>query len=129
MVMAPVATLAAPRRAPAPGTARQEPAAPGSQSDQAAPATPGRQSAGAVPAAAVPVVSLDRIRRALRESPPRRRSSILNLEFHVEVVGQAPRVLFFKDFNLNKGSAVQYGGMTHSEFMNLVAPPWRPWPK
>jgi hypothetical protein len=88
------------------------------------PVASGAPSRPAAAAASIPV-SLARIRRELRESPPRKRSSILNLEFHVEVVGQAPRVLFFKDFNMNKGAAVQYGGMTHSEFMQLVAPPWR----
>ncbi len=115
----PGAILAAPGQAP---VASQQPTTP---AGQAAPAASASQSAPSAPPVSVPVVSLDRIRRELRESPPRRGSSILNLEFHVEVVGQAPRVEFFKDFNINKGSGVQYGGMTHSEFMQLVGPPWR----
>jgi hypothetical protein len=69
-----------------------------------------------------------RIRRGLREAPRSTKSSLLNLEFHVDVVGKAPKIDLFKDFNLSSGSAVHYGGMTHGEFMKIVAPPWRRMP-
>jgi hypothetical protein len=75
-------------------------------------------------------VSLDRIRKLLRETPPTKPSgvsSLLRLEYHVEVVGKEPRVDFFKDFNIGKVTAVQYGGMTHAEFMRVTAPFWHRW--
>jgi hypothetical protein len=70
-------------------------------------------------------VSLDRIKRQLREQPPTKSESLLRLEYHIEVVGRMPVLDLFKDFNIDKASAVPYGGMTHSEFLGLVAPPWR----
>lgn len=70
-------------------------------------------------------ISLDRIRRQLRETPPARTSSPLKLEYHIEVVGRAPTLDFFTDFDIGKLSPVQYGGMTHAEFLNITAPPWR----
>lgn len=75
-------------------------------------------------------VSLDRIRRLLRETPPTKRSevsSLLKLEYYIDVVGRSPRIEFFKDFDIGKATAVQYGGMTHAEFMRITAPPWRKW--
>jgi len=75
-------------------------------------------------------VSLDRIRRLLGEKPPTEPSakfSSLRLEYHLEVVGKSPRVEFFKDFDIGKVTAVQYGGMTHAEFMKLTAPFWHKW--
>ena len=75
-------------------------------------------------------VSLDRIRRLLRETPPTKRSevsSLLKLEYYIDVVGRSPRIEFFKDFEIGRATAVQYGGMTHAEFMRLTAPPWRKW--
>jgi hypothetical protein len=84
----------------------------------------------AQPTAAAPsIVSLDRIRRQLRETPPTRDpsgvSSLLKLEYYVQVVGSPPPIDFFKDFNIGRGSAVQYGGMTHDEFLRVTAPFWR----
>ncbi len=70
-------------------------------------------------------ISLDRIRRQLREIPPARTSSPLKLEYHVEVVGRAPRLEFFTGFEIGQLSPVQYGGMTHAEFLYLTRPPWR----
>jgi hypothetical protein len=94
------------------------------------PATPQAQAAAA---AAQPVaashVSLERIRRQLRETPPTRErtgaSSLLKLEYYVQVVGSPPPIDFFKDFNIGRGSAVQYGGMTHTEFLRITGPFWR----
>lgn len=73
-------------------------------------------------------VSLARIRRMLRETPPTPRSgasSLLNLTYHVEVVGRSPRINLLQGFNISRWSAVQYGGMTHDEFLRVVAPPWQ----
>ncbi len=72
-------------------------------------------------------ISLDRIRRQLRESPPTIGPSVLKLDYHVEVVAKAPPIEILKGFNIDKASAVPYGGMTHAEFLNIVAPPWRKW--
>ena len=70
-------------------------------------------------------VSLDRIRRQLRETPPTPASSRLKLEFHIEVVGRAPKIDFFEGFDIKTTSPVQYGGMTHAEFLWVTRPPWR----
>ncbi len=72
-------------------------------------------------------VSVDRIRRLLRETPPAQTSSTLKLEYRIEVVGRAPKIDVFRDFNVYKLSGVQYGGMTHAEFLKIAAPPWRKW--
>ncbi len=72
-------------------------------------------------------ISLDRIRRQLRESPPTIGPSVLKLQYHIEVVAKAPPIELLKGFNIDKASAVPYGGMTHAEFLNIVAPPWRKW--
>jgi hypothetical protein len=74
-------------------------------------------------------VSLARIRRQLRETPPSAatRSSLLKIEYYVDVVGRSPRIDFFKDFNIGRASSVQYGGMTHAEFLRATAPFWRKW--
>jgi len=72
-------------------------------------------------------VSLDRIRRQLRETPPTRTSSPLKLEYHVEVIGTAPKLNLFVGFDISRVTAVQYGGMTHAEFLKVTAPPWRRW--
>ena len=72
-------------------------------------------------------VSLDRIRRELREQPPVKMDSVARLQYHIEVVGKAPRIDIIRGFNIDRTSAVPYGGMTHAEFLKLTAPPWRKW--
>ena len=72
-------------------------------------------------------VSLDRIRRALREQPPNKMESAAKLRYHIEVVGRMPQIDILRGFNIDKASAVPYGGMTHSEFLKITAPPWRKW--
>jgi hypothetical protein len=85
--------------------------------------------ASAAPASPTIDVSLERIRRQLRETPPSKesQSSLLKLEYYVQVVGTPPPIDFFKDFNIGRVSPVQYGGMTHSEFLRITAPFWRKW--
>src|SRR5512136_2538294 len=56
-------------------------------------------------------ISLNRIRRELREVPPVK-SNLLRYDFHVDVYGQNPKVDFFKDFDLSPNGSVRYGGMT-----------------
>jgi len=102
-------------------------AKPQAQAEQSQPQAKAAPPGGDLPAMGV---SLDRIRRLLRETPPTTlsgTSSLLKLEFYIEVVGRPPRIEFFKDFNIGRGTAVQYGGMTHAEFMKVTAPPWRKW--
>jgi hypothetical protein len=94
--------LAAPQQA----APRQSAAAAQSSDDQAAAADLG--------------ISLKRIRRELRETPPTKGG--LRYDFHVDVYGTNPKVDFFKDFDLSPGGAVRYGGMTHTEFLNVVTP-------
>jgi hypothetical protein len=72
-------------------------------------------------------VSLARIRRLLREQPPMKTDSPLRLQYHIEVVGRMPPIDIMSGFNIDKRSAVPYGGMTHAEFLKVVAPPWRKW--
>jgi hypothetical protein len=87
--------------------------------------------AGAAPsgdAVAVMGASLARIRRLLGATPPTQPSttaSLLRVQYHIEVVGKAQPLDIFKNFDLGRGTAVQYGGMTHDEFLRLTAPPWR----
>ena len=97
---------------------------------QQAPAAPGASRATTAPTTeAASAVSLDRIRRQLRETPPTRDvtgpSSLLKLEYYVQVVGTPPPIDFFKDFHIGRGPNVQYGGMTHDEFLRVTAPFWR----
>jgi hypothetical protein len=95
---------------------------------QTAPAQARAGTASRGDEASSPGVSLDRIRRLLRDAAPAQPStnpSVLKVEYHVEVVGKAPRIDFFKNFDIGRGTAVQYGGMTHGEFLGLTAPWWR----
>jgi hypothetical protein len=66
-------------------------------------------------------VSLERIKRGLAEAPPTGRKSIIQLAYHVEVVGRAPKFDLFSGVNVGD-APVQYGGMTHQEFLQVVRP-------
>jgi hypothetical protein len=67
-------------------------------------------------------VSLDRIRRELRQAEAREQEpGTINLRFHVEVFGQAPRLDLFKDFPLDVGP-VPYGGPTHRDVVEYLTP-------
>jgi hypothetical protein len=68
-------------------------------------------------------VSFERIKRELRETPPApRKSSVLHLEFHVEVYGKAPKIDLLAGVDLRPTGAVRYGGMTHREFLDVTTP-------
>jgi hypothetical protein len=119
--------------------------APAAQTAQAAQATQGpAQAAQAAPrstqadpplsvkdsaaTAALPTpdqlgVSFERIKRELRETPPApKSSSLLHLNFHVEVYGKAPKIDLLAGVDLSPTGAVRYGGMTHREFLDVTMP-------
>ncbi|MBP1636606.1 MAG: hypothetical protein H6Q10_3180 [Acidobacteria bacterium] len=96
-----------------------------------APAQPTRLQGQAAPQPPLPAAdasSLRRIRRLLAETPPASPSaklSLLKLNYYVQVVGKAPRYDLLTGFNVGRGTPVQYGAMSHDEFLRLAAPPWR----
>lgn len=65
-------------------------------------------------------ISIDRIQRKLAQRPSSR-SGGLKLDYYVEVVGKAPRIDVFGNFDVKNGP-VPYGGVTHREFLDLVTP-------
>ena len=46
----------------------------------------------------------------------------LRYDFFVDVYGKRPAIDFFKDFDLSRGGAVKWGGVTHQEILNAVTP-------
>jgi hypothetical protein len=66
-------------------------------------------------------ISIDRIQRQLKETPPSTKPSALHLEFHVDVYGKSPAIDLFQGIDL-KAAPVRYGGMTHQEFLDQVTP-------
>jgi hypothetical protein len=67
-------------------------------------------------------VSLSRIKRELHESPlSPPETTVLHLRYYIEVVGRAPKIDLFKGIDLTS-APVQYGGMTHNEFLAVVTP-------
>jgi hypothetical protein len=91
------------------GTARSPQAAAGQQPEQKSPSP------------ADLGISLERVRKELRELPPVQ-THLLRYDFHVDVYGESPKVDFFKGFDLSANGAVRYGGMTHAEFLDVVTP-------
>jgi hypothetical protein len=68
-------------------------------------------------------VSVVRIRRTLEETPPLDpNSSLLRLNYYVDVYGQFSPIDLFADVDLSPGGPIQYGGMTHAEFLQMVTP-------
>jgi hypothetical protein len=69
-------------------------------------------------------VSLKNIRKQVSETSPSQASngSGLRYDFFVDVFGKRPAIDFFKDFDLSKGGAVKWGGVTHQEILNAVTP-------
>ncbi len=65
-------------------------------------------------------ISLDRIQRKLAQRPASSGSG-LKLDYYVEVVGKAPRIDVFGEFDVKHGP-VPYGGITHADFLSLVTP-------
>ena len=66
-------------------------------------------------------VSLDRIRRELNQAQAsEQQGDALRLDFHVQVIGRAPRIDLLEGFDLD-GPAV-YGGPTHREVIDFLTP-------
>jgi hypothetical protein len=97
----------------------------GRQSAQTDP-HPSARNSGATDALPTPEelgVSFERIKRELRETPPApKRSSLLHLNFHVDVYGKAPKIDLLAGVDLRPTGAVRYGGMTHQEFLDVTMP-------
>ena len=67
-------------------------------------------------------LNLDRIQRELRRSAIREEHQGLNLDYVVEVYGQAPPIVLFRpDANLVHGP-VPYGTPTHRDMIEQVTP-------
>jgi len=106
--------------------------APAAQATQAGPASaqaePQASRNGPAAGEALPTpeqlgVSFERIKRELKETPPTpRTSSVLHLEFHVDVYGKAPKIDLLAGVDLRPTGAVRYGGMTHQEFLDVTTP-------
>ena len=65
-------------------------------------------------------VSIERIQRGLARPPALRLKSDKPV-FRIEVLGRKPTIMDFLGPDYLKGPA-PYGGMTHSEFLNMVTP-------
>lgn len=68
-------------------------------------------------------VSVVRIKRTLDTTPPADpKSSLLRLNYYVDVYGQFSPIDLFDGVDLSPGGPIQYGGMTHAEFLSMVTP-------
>jgi hypothetical protein len=66
-------------------------------------------------------VSLDRIRRELTQAQATPTGEgTLKLDFHVQVIGQAPRIDFLEGFDVD--GPMPYGGPTHREVVSFLTP-------
>ena len=66
-------------------------------------------------------VSLERIKRKQTQLGPAQ-SSLLRLDYYVEVHGQAPKIDVLQGFDVHSGP-VPYGAPTHAELLGLILPP------
>lgn len=69
-------------------------------------------------------LSVSRVRSLLEREEARERtrsSDELRLNYYIEVYGKSARIDVLKGFDFTSG-AVQYGGMTHREFLDLTTP-------
>ncbi len=82
-------------------------------------ASTGEQS-GPLPAEELPV-SLERIKQKLAQLGPAQ-SSLLRLDYYIEVYGRAPKIDVLQAFNVHSGP-VPYGAPTHAELLSLILPP------
>lgn len=108
--------------APAHEMTQQQAAGSQGASQQAAP--PAQQPPASPPVTVDPEdlpVSLDRIQRALANTPKLRFDSNDKPVFRVEVFGEKPTIEDILGPDFHKGP-VKYGGMTHQEFLNMVTP-------
>jgi hypothetical protein len=85
-------------------------------------AVPPRRDAEAAPLDAAKLgVSLARIRRELAQAEAQQETDgQLNLQFIVEVYGQAPKIDLLKDFPVS--GPLPYGSPTHQEVLDVLTP-------
>lgn len=67
-------------------------------------------------------VSVVRVRSRLSTLPPYDPDGALRLDFFVDVYGRSPSLDLFTGIDLSGKGGVQYGPMTHSEFLEFVTP-------
>lgn len=67
-------------------------------------------------------ISVVRVRRQLASLPPYDPAGGLRLDFFIDVYGQAPSLDLFTGIDLSGKGGVQYGPMTHAEFLEFVTP-------
>lgn len=67
-------------------------------------------------------VSVVRVRRQLQALPPYDPGTALRLNFYVDVIGKEPTLDIFTGIDLSGRGGVQYGPMTHREFLEFVTP-------
>lgn len=72
-------------------------------------------------AAAASVVSLDRIKRGLRQSAPSTAKTPLRLEYYVEVLGVAPPISLFEMDDLSSGR-LPYNAPSYADMRNVMTP-------
>lgn len=106
---------------PAAAAAGQSPAPGNPAGSDTQPATPESRPDRTVDAAKLGV-SLDRIRRELRQAEAAENAGDgpLKLAFTVEVYGTAPKIDLLRDFPLT--GPVPYGGPTHREVLEFLTP-------
>ncbi len=66
-------------------------------------------------------VSLERIKRKLAQLAPAQ-SSLLRLDYYIEVYGRAPKINVLQAFDVHNGP-VPYGAPTHADLLSLILPP------
>ena len=67
-------------------------------------------------------ISITRIRQKLVQLPRSTEATHgLKLEYYIEVIGKAPQVDFFTNFDVNSGPA-PFSPPTHQDFLNVVTP-------
>ena len=71
-------------------------------------------------------VSLERIKRKVARLGPAQ-SSLLRLDYYVQVYGRAPKIDVLKAFDVHSGP-VPDGAPTHAELLSLILPPESPAP-
>ena len=71
-------------------------------------------------------VSLERIKQKLAQLGPAQ-SSLLRLDYYVQVYGRAPKIDVLQAFDVHSGP-VPYGAPTHAELLSLILPPESPAP-
>ena len=83
--------------------------------------TPTPSAAAAVDVGRLPI-NISRIQREFQLATIREQRSGLNLQYYVEVYGQAPPLVFFKKEDNLRYGPVPYGAPTHSDMLWMLTP-------